>query len=90
MDVVGLRTWEVDGEESKRWARLEGQKSGGQDRLAMTRRDGVTRGRAATFMLGDGVHIFDQSTRSDFPQPTIPCFGAAGVHMVLHRVLQRA
>ena len=32
--------------------------SEGQDRLAMTRRDGVTRGRAATFMLGDGVTYF--------------------------------
>ena len=85
MDVVGLRTWEADGEESKRWARLEGQKSGGQDRLAMTRRDGVTRGRAATFMLGDGVHIFDQSTRLDFPQPTTPCLSAEGYHPLLRR-----
>ena len=60
-------------------------KSEGQDRLAMTRRDRVTQGQAATFMLGDGVYIFDQSTRSDFPQPTTPCFGVAGVHIVLQR-----
>ena len=51
----------------------------------MTRRDRVTQGQAATFMLGDGVYIFDQSTRSDFPQPTTPCFGVAGVHIVLQR-----
>ena len=56
----------------------------------MTRRDGVTRGRAATFMLGDGVYIFDQSTRLDFPQSTTLCFSAEGAHVVLHKVLQRA
>ncbi len=56
----------------------------------MTRRNAVARGRAATFMLGDGVNIFDQSTWLYFPQPTTPCFGAAGVHIVLRRVLQTA
>jgi len=60
--MTGLRAWEADGEEIKPWAKSEGQ-----DRLAMTRRDGVTRGRAATFMLGDGVHISNQSTRSIIP-----------------------
>ena len=71
-------------------AGLTTERQSRKDKLAMTRQDRVTRGREATFMLGDGVHIFDQSTWLDFPQPITPCFRAEDVHRVLHRVLQRA